>query len=173
VLGQAGITVLCLVYAPNIAVWGAAYVLGPGFAVGAGTTVGPAEVVLGPLPAVPLFAGLPTAPAPALGPPLLAVALAVGVWAGWGLARRAEDVALAERSDPPGWGPLLAAAVLSGPAAGAVLWLAAAASAGALGSGRLARLGPTGWAVGVAGAVVVTLGATVGVAVARARARRW
>ena len=38
VLGQAGITVLCLAYAPNLAVWGAAYLLGPGFAVGVDTS---------------------------------------------------------------------------------------------------------------------------------------
>src|SRR5262249_33949789 len=31
VLGQAGVTVACLVYAPNVSVWGAAYLLGPGF----------------------------------------------------------------------------------------------------------------------------------------------
>ena len=53
VLGQAGITVLCLVYLPNLAVWGAAYLLGPGFAVGDGTVVSPGEVLLGPVPALP------------------------------------------------------------------------------------------------------------------------
>ena len=62
VLGQAGITVLCLVLAPNIAVWGAAYLLGPGFAVGVDTVVSPGSVVIGPLPGVPVLAGLPSVP---------------------------------------------------------------------------------------------------------------
>src|SRR5262249_36255646 len=61
VAGQAGITVVCLAYAPNAAIWGTAYLLGPGFAVGAGTVVSPSQVLLGPVPALPLFAGLPEA----------------------------------------------------------------------------------------------------------------
>ena len=45
----------------------AAYLLGPGFTVGAGTLVSPAVVALGPLPMFPLLAALPdNGPTPAL-----------------------------------------------------------------------------------------------------------
>src|SRR5205807_5584813 len=37
VAGQVGLTLLCLVYGPNLAAWAAAYLVGPGFAVGVGT----------------------------------------------------------------------------------------------------------------------------------------
>src|SRR5690606_10693480 len=50
VAGQAGLTLVCLAYSPNLAVWAAAYLLGPGFAVGADTVVRSSEVTLGPLP---------------------------------------------------------------------------------------------------------------------------
>jgi hypothetical protein len=44
---------------PNIALLSGAYVLGPGFAVGQGTVVAPTTVVLGPVPTLPVLAGLP------------------------------------------------------------------------------------------------------------------
>ena len=49
VVGQAGLALVCLVYAPNVAVWGASYLVGPGFAFGVGTTVSAAAVTLGPV----------------------------------------------------------------------------------------------------------------------------
>src|SRR6266545_4393121 len=59
VAGQVGVTLLCLAFAPNLATWSAAYLVGPGFAFGTGTTVSAASVKLGALPAVPVLAGLP------------------------------------------------------------------------------------------------------------------
>ncbi|MBX6724299.1 MAG: hypothetical protein IRY92_13870, partial [Dactylosporangium sp.] len=87
VAGQAGITLLCLAYAPNAAAWAAAYLVGPGFAVGLDTTVRTTEVSVGALPAVPLFAALPTGPLGGAGLALLAVPLAAGMVAGGLLVR--------------------------------------------------------------------------------------
>jgi hypothetical protein len=53
------VTVVSGLLAPNAAWLGSAYLLGPGFAVGSGTVVSPAVVLLGPLPAFPLLAALP------------------------------------------------------------------------------------------------------------------
>jgi hypothetical protein len=58
-VGGVLLTVLGILLLPNAAVWAVAYALGPGFAVGTGTSVAPGEVVLGPLPAVPLLTALP------------------------------------------------------------------------------------------------------------------
>lgn len=52
-------TVVVAAVAPNAALLSSSYLLGPGFAVGAGTAVSPAGVTLGALPAFPLLAALP------------------------------------------------------------------------------------------------------------------
>jgi Family of unknown function (DUF6350) len=159
--GQAGLTALCLGYAPNLATWAAAYLVGPGFAVGAGTVVSAARVHLGALPALPVLVGLPTS---AVGGPaalLLGVPLAGGMTAGWLLARRRLRRA-ADRAGPaPTWAGLLGAAALAGPVAGLALGLLAWASGGSLGSGRLSVTGPVGWEVGVIATGVVALGALI------------
>jgi hypothetical protein len=166
VAGQAGLTLLCLVYAPNLATWSAAYLVGPGFAVGAGTTVSAGHVTLGALPAVPVLAGLPDSAVSGAGPLLLGVPMAGGMVAGALLVRRR----MREES-PPGWAALLGASVAAGPVAGVLLGLAALVSGGPLGSGRLAVLGPVGWEVAAVGAIVVSVGALIAAAGSRALAR--
>jgi Family of unknown function (DUF6350) len=184
--GQAGITLVSVAFAPNVAVWAAAYALGPGFAVGTDTVVRTTDVTAGVLPALPLAAGLPEGPLDGLGAALLAVPVAAGLAAGWLLARRRSGAGRAgSRAAPPpgrvpaqrvaedmpavgGWTALLASATLAGPVAGLALGLAAVASGGSLGDGRLAQLGPTGWQVAAAATVLVGLGSVVGAATGRA-----
>jgi hypothetical protein len=188
VAGQAGITLVSLAYGVNAAVWAAAYLLGPGFLLGTDTTVRLTEVTVGPLPTVPLLAGLPVGPVGATGAALLAVPVFAGMASGWLLTRRlmrsrppvvpaarqAGGVAATDRpaSGPvpstPGWGTVLGAAVLAGPAAGVVLGLLAWFSGGPLGSGRLAQIGPVPWQVAATGAAVVAVSAALGAAAARA-----
>jgi hypothetical protein len=162
VVGQAGVTALCLVYLPNLAVWAAAYLLGPGFALGTGTTVSPGEVVLGSVPGLPVLAGLPSSPLSGLGPLLLGAPLLAGVAIGALLARR-----VPRRP----WPILLGAATLAGPVAGGLVQLACLASAGSLGAGRLAELGPRDWEVGLLATAVVSVGALIGAAITRPTAR--
>jgi len=150
-------TAICLLYLPNLAVWGIAYLLGPGFAVGTGTVVSPGDVLLGPVPGLPVFAGLPSAPLTGVGPALLGVPLLAGLLAGWLLARRARG----------GWLPLLGAAALSAVVAGGLVHLAVLASRGGLGSGRLATIGPVDWRIGLFAAGVTCVGTMVGAAAAR------
>ncbi|NYI07959.1 cell division protein PerM [Allostreptomyces psammosilenae] len=91
--GGVAVTLLCLAAVPNAAAWGAAYLLGPGFAVGAGTSVSPAGVTLGPLPDFPLLAALPTPPGTAGGWAWAALAAPAlgGVVAGAVVLRAAAD----------------------------------------------------------------------------------
>jgi hypothetical protein len=180
VAGQAGITLVCLAYAPNCAVWAAAYLLGPGFAVGTDTVVRVSDVTVGGLPAIPVFAGLPAGPLGATGAVLVALPVLVGAVGGALMVRRRARAA-AERPVrrtraaprdglPPelAWRALLGGAAIAGPVAGLLLGIAALASAGSLGAGRLAEVGPVAWQVAVISTVVVTLGTAVGVAAARA-----
>ncbi len=158
IVGQAGLTLVGVGYAPTMAVWATSYLLGPGFAVGAGTVVSPGLVVLGPVPAAPALAGLPATPLSGLGLALLGLPLVAAMIAGHLAARRPAY---------PGWWPALASAALAGPVGGAALQLAGAAAAGSLGSGRLSELGPSGWGMGLWGTAVISAGALLGVAATR------
>lgn len=143
---------------PNAAVWGAAWLAGPGFVVGAGTAVGPFGTTLGPVPALPLLAALPTGPAPSwVGWLVLLVPIGAGVLGGVLLARRLEA----------GPGQAALEGLLVGLLAGGATAVLAALSAGPLGGQRMAQLGPTWWETGLAVAVEVAVGAAAAAAVLR------
>ncbi|WP_026189337.1 cell division protein PerM [Salinispora mooreana] len=165
VAGQAGITLVNLAYAPNAAIWSTSYLLGPGFAVGTDTTVQTSEVTVGALPALPLVAGLPGGPVDGLGAGLLAVPVLVGMVAGWSLTRRVLRSGSNRAREE--WGPLLRPAVLAGPVTGLLVGAVAAASAGPLGAGRLAEVGPVPWQVAAVATVVTGAGVLGGVVAAR------
>ncbi len=156
-VGQAGITVLCLVYLPNLAVWGRPTCSGQARD-GADALISPGQVLLGPVPAVPVLAGLPSAPLTGFGPALLGIPLAAGICAGLLLNRR-------RRTE---WGNLLGAAVVAGPVAGLLLQFFGFAAAGALGAGRLVSMGEVTWWVGLLGAIVVSVGCVVAALTIRA-----
>jgi hypothetical protein len=164
VVGQAGITVVSLAYGANGVIWATAYLLGPGFALGAGAEVSLTEVTVGPLPTLPLLAGLPAGPMGGIGVLLLAVPVLAGLCAGVMLTNRL-------RRDPeqaePGWALVLGSALLAGPAGGLLLGLLAWFSNGSLGDGRLARIGPDPLLVGAVATGVIALSAVLGAAVGR------
>lgn len=187
VAGQAGITLVSLAYGANGAVWAAAYLLGPGFALGTDSTVRLTEVTVGPLPTLPLLSGLPDGPMGATGAGLLAVPVIAGMFAGWLLSERVAAGwaarVLAPRFAPvrptakpdatlPPWSVVIGAAALAGPFAGLVLGALAWLSSGSLGGGRLAEIGPVPWQVAVVAAAVVTVSSTVGAAASRGFRRR-
>ena len=145
--GPAGAALLLLAqlaYAPNAIIWAVAYLLGPGFAFGAGTVVAPTGSALGPLPAFPMLAALPSG-AKSAGPTwltvlLLATPYLAGMFAGIVTVRITPTPAIEAAAL---WG------FTAGAATGALAGLAAAFSGGPLGDGRLARVGPSGWQVGL------------------------
>lgn len=150
VIGGLALLVLGLLLVPNAAVWGASWLAGPGFAVGVGTSVGPFGTQLGAVPALPLLAALP-GPVPAwVGVLTVLVPVAGGALAGVLVQR---GIAATSR--------LTAAweAALVGPAAGLLAALAAWASGGPAGGGRLADVGPSPWQLGLAVCLEVGAGA--------------
>jgi hypothetical protein len=155
VVGGFGVLSLGLSLAPNAVAWAAAWLAGPGFAVGTGTAVSPGEVVLGPLPALPLTAALPSGAHPAAWLVLLVPVLA-GVLAGLVLVRRRCDAGVLDA---------LAVAAAGGLALAVLAWM----SGGPVGGERLAELGPSPVPVGAAFAVAVAVGA-VGVVLRHRRA---
>lgn len=150
-VGAVALLVLGLVLLPNAVVWGVSYLVGTGFAVGVGTTVGPFATRLGAVPAFPLLGALPGhAPPPVLGAAFLLVPLLAGGLAGQLVARRL---------GPVSWPQAAGEAALVGPCVGAVLAVLAALSGGPLGGGRLAQVGPPSWQLGLAVALEVSVGA--------------
>jgi len=132
-------------------VWAAGYAVGPGFANGTGTGVALRGFTLGPLPAFPLLAALPSAPAPRPRPgwcsPVPLIAVVAGVLCATGTRRPAEGGA--------GWAT--AAAATAG-LAFAVL----AALSGDRSAPRLTAIGPSAVEVGLAAAVELAVLAAPG-----------
>jgi hypothetical protein len=142
--GAALLLLAQLAYVPNAIIWAVAYVLGPGFAFGAGTVVAPTGSALGAVPVFPMLAALPSGPR-STGPTwltvlVLATPYLAGLFAG----------IVTVRVTPT---PVIEAAALwgfaAGAATGALAGLAAAFAGGPLGDGRLADVGPSGWQVGL------------------------
>lgn len=159
------LTVVELAFIPNFVIWAAAWLLGPGFAIGAGTTVAPGGTVLGPIPGIPLLGALP-GDAPVLGALWLLVPVVLGFVGAWFvLGREGATVASVEaRGDvgsEPWWYPAALGAG-AGVVAGIVMGLLAWWSGGAAGPGRLAVVGPDPWAVALVAAATVGIGAITG-----------
>jgi hypothetical protein len=155
--GWSGVPILLLgvLAAPNAAVAGAAYLAGPGFALGSGSGVALGSTVHGTLPAFPILGAVPSGPATV---PAWLLAGATPFVAGACAARVAGAGASCD------WRAALRntaiAAVLVALAGFALAWQ----GGGSIGSGRLSAFGASPWKVGlsVAGAVAVVATATVG-----------
>ncbi|GAA1883014.1 cell division protein PerM [Streptantibioticus ferralitis] len=144
-----GFAVLLLIVAlvPNVALWGAAYALGPGFALGVGGAVSPAGAYGYPrvLPHFPLLAALPAPTGRGGGSPFLWLVLAVPVAAGAALSWYVSRSAVRHGWSVPG---TAAVVVLAALCCGVALALAAVLVAGPMGTGTLSRFGPVGWRTG-------------------------
>ncbi|ALC27962.1 DUF6350 family protein [Streptomyces sp. CFMR 7] len=149
--GRTAVLLLAVALVPNAALWGAAYGLGPGFALGTGATATP--LGLSGTPAVPDFPLLAAVPEPGAATPLNWAACAVPVVAAlavaWCVLRRA---APADGPRARAWSPR-ETALTTGLAAlgcGALMALLTAAAGGPLGTGALGAFGPVGWLAGPA-----------------------
>jgi hypothetical protein len=134
IAGGIALLLLQLAFVPNALIWSAAYALGSGFSLGAGSVIAPAATQLGMVPGIPLLGALPS-PGPGdltqlwwLAAGAVAGALACSVLLGSGPVPRFDLASLAG-----GVCGLLAGAVFAG-----LAW----AASGDLGTLRLADLGP-------------------------------
>lgn len=161
VLGGVAITLGQLALLPNLVIWTASWLIGPGFAIGTGSLVSPLGTQLGPLPALPVLGALPSGQL-AFGFVGLLVPIVVGFLIGAVLVSR-----LRGRLDG---GPLLLAGLGTGVVGGGLLGLLAWASAGSAGPGRLAHVGPDPWAVGICAAIEIAVACVIGMLASRRRA---
>lgn len=161
-IGGVALTAAQLALLPNFVVWTASWLVGPGFAIGAGSSVSPLGTALGPVPGIPVFGAIPTEnfdfAFAGLVVPLLAGFIAgIGGW-----------ITAAPRLGSARWYWPVIIATGGGLVGGALLGLLVWASAGAAGPGRLAEVGPDPLLVGAVAALEFALAAAAGAFVARA-----
>jgi hypothetical protein len=136
--GVLGLTLIQLIALPVAAIWGSSVLAGPGFGLGAHTSLSITGAHLGRVPALPALAALPGHGAFS---PALWLALAAPVGAGALVARHALPAS--------GWRDQLRPAAVTAAASG-VLWaLLAVLADGSVGPGRLHVAGPSPWQLGL------------------------
>ncbi|WP_426006389.1 DUF6350 family protein [Paenarthrobacter sp. NyZ202] len=168
--GGAVLTIAQLGFLPNLVIFTLAWMSGAGFSLGVGSTAGPLGTAVGPLPAVPIFGGLPSGQLDA-GPMALALPVTAGVLAGWWFLRQGENhfdewlsIKIKAR-----WFTAVASTLVLGAFIGAVAGLLSGALAwiarGSAGIGRLTEIGPHPLWTAVWVAAEVGIGVVIGYAV--------
>lgn len=173
VLGGVAVTLAELAFLPNFVAWTASWLVGPGFAIGAGSSVGPLGTSLGPVPAVPILGALPTGDFAfgflGLLVPIVAAFL-VGVVLRPAVLRNIETdrgVANSGAADRSTLSILALTGVGIGVVGGLLLGLLAWISGGAAGPGRLAEVGPDALMVGLFAALEFGVASIIGLLVGR------
>jgi hypothetical protein len=159
-LGGIALTVGQLAFLPDFVGWATAWLVGPGFAIGTGSSVSPIGTALGPIPGLPVFGALP-ASGHTFGLLWVLVPVLAGFAAG-GLMRprlvRALGAADSALHRALGG---VATGIVAGVLTGAIAWV----SSGSFGPGRLADVGPHALVVGAFAALEVGVPAVVALAV--------
>ena len=151
------LTLLELALIPNLVVWAAAWLVGPGIAVGVGTSVSPVGTALGSVPGLPILGVLPQGTL-AFGFLGLLVPVLIGFLAAAVTRQRQARTDTA----PPTVPQQVVTGLATGIVAGILLGLLAWWSGGAMGPGRLVEVGPDPLLVGLLTAVEVGVAAGAG-----------
>ncbi|WP_403021406.1 DUF6350 family protein [Salinibacterium sp. GXW1014] len=162
-LGVTVLTVAQLAFVPNLVIWAASWLLGPGFAIGAGSAVSPLGTTLGPIPPIPVLGAVPTGDL-AWGFLGILVPVIAGFLVGAFVRMRSERMLELPST--------VALGSLAGVVAGAVFALLAWWSGGSGGPGRLELIGPNPLLVGLCAALEVGVACILGLLVAGRRLAR-
>lgn len=156
ILGGSVVTLAQLVLLPNFVIWAAAWIVGAGFSIGAGTAVSPAGTLLGPVPGLPLFGAVPQVTGQ-WGFIVLLVPLLVSFVVAMVLRQRHDRY-----SSPATAGVIFGLAFGIAVVTAAILALLSWWAGGAIGPGRMTSVGPDPLAVAGWTAALVFIGASVG-----------
>ncbi|WP_343886136.1 cell division protein PerM, partial [Subtercola frigoramans] len=137
IAGGAALTIAQIAFMPNLAIWAASWMLGPGFALGTGTSVSPLGTQLGLVPSLPVFGALPHSSAIGFLALLIPVVVTFCITT-FMRSQPGVPFALTVR----GIGRTLGTGFATALVAAGLLALLAMWSGGALGPGRLADVGP-------------------------------
>ena len=164
VFGGATITLAQLALIPNLVIWAAAWFVGPGIALGVGSTVSPIGTVVGTLPGLPLFGALPQG-TPTYGFVGLLVPVLVGFVFAVVTRQFLAQPGMPERTTLEHVLTGLGMGVVGGALLGLLAWW----SAGAMGPGRLVEVGPNPLLVGALAAAEIGVAAALGMLAGRVR----
>jgi len=163
VLGGVVVTLVQLAYLPDVVIWAASWLVGPGFSIGTATSVSPVGTQLGPIPSLPLLSIVPRDVVP-----LGFLGITVPLLAGFVVATFARPRLLTALSESKRTSSLIIAGISTGLVCGLFIGVLSWCASGAAGPGRLVTVGPDPLLVGAIAAVEVAAGAIVGF-VARVR----
>ena len=164
VLGGIALTIGQLAFLPNLVIWCGSWLVGPGFALGTGSSIGPLATSVGPVPAIPFLGALPEGSL-AFG----FVGLIVPVLAGFFAAVLVRPALVAVTGEGAR-GRFVLVGIGTGLVGGILLGLLAWLSSGSAGPGRLVDVGPNPFAVGGWAALEFAIAATVALLVSGRRA---
>lgn len=159
VVGGIALTVGQLAFLPDFVGWATSWLVGPGFAIGTGSSVSPIGTTLGPIPGIPVFGALPAA-----GHTFGLVWVLVPVIAGFAVGgllrpRLVQALGTANSALHRALGGV-AAGLVAGVLTGTIAWV----TSGSFGPGRLAEVGPHALVVGAFAALEVGVPAVVALA---------
>ncbi len=159
-VGSVVLFAICLMLLPNVLLYVVAFLAGPGFQLGVGTSIAPTGVDVGNLPALPLLAAVPSDGATSTYLLVLTalVPLAAGVVAGLVITRRGLKTV---ESEALGWDAFALRGAIAALLAGLTLMILMVLAGGSAGPGRMAE-------VGIPGAVPAAGVLTAGMAIAAA-----
>ncbi|MFJ7288944.1 DUF6350 family protein [Curtobacterium sp. NPDC098951] len=159
IVGGVALTVGQLAFLPDFVGWATAWLVGPGFAIGTGSSVSPIGTTLGPIPGLPVFGALP-ASGHTFGLVWVLVPVVAGFAAGGLLRPRlVRTLGSADSALHRALG-----GVAAGVVAGVLTGFVAGLSSGSFGPGRLADVGPHALVVGAFAALEVGVPAVVALA---------
>ncbi len=170
--GGIALAAACLLSVPTMTLWAASVLLGPGFVLGADTSVDLTGSHLGVVPGFPTLAALP---APGAFPGWVFVLGLLPLLAGAVAGARTNPVPpSAESGDGDGQALLrrLALGAAAGALAGLVVGLAVALSGGGIGPGRMAEAGPPLLTPTLVAVPVLAAGGAIGAVLAHYRGAR-
>ncbi|SDQ07722.1 hypothetical protein SAMN02800687_0178 [Curtobacterium sp. UNCCL20] len=159
VIGGIALTVGQLAFLPDFVGWATSWLVGPGFAIGTGSSVSPIGTTLGPIPGLPVFGALP-ASGHTFGLVWVLVPVIAGFAVGGLLRPRLVDALGSANSALRRALGGIAAGIVAGVLTGLVAWV----SSGSFGPGRLADVGPHALVVGAFAALEVGVPAAVALA---------
>nr|WP_244633300.1 DUF6350 family protein [Aeromicrobium sp. CFBP 8757] len=161
--GGIALAIGSLLAVPTLVLWTASALVGPGFAIGSGTSVDLTGSQLGQVPGFPLLAALPTpGEFPGWVFVLGLVPLLAGIVSGWRI----------EPGEREGLVPRLALGAAAGALAGLVLGVLVGLSGGAIGPGRLTDAGPPPLTPLLVAVPVMALGGALGTVLSHYRGAR-
>jgi hypothetical protein len=161
-LGGLALTIAQILFLPNLVIWAASWLIGPGFSIGTGSLVSPLGTTLGPLPSIPLLGALPQGSVP-----FEFVGLLVPLVAGFVIGALICAPLTARIRSTDSFLVVLGAGLGTGVVGGAILGLLAWASAGSMGPGRLQQVGPDPLSVGLFAALEIGVSAVAGMLASR------